>query len=90
MSCGAVPIVSNLECFQDYIDPFKNGVIFNHKSSDPVLEIAQAIISLTNCPERLSTMATSSRLSTIRHYPSNVALEFLQCFDQMLNQSLFL
>ena len=69
MSFGAVPIVSNLECFQDYIDPFKNGVIFNHKSSDPVFELAQAIISLANCPERLSTMATSSRLSTIRHYP---------------------
>ena len=90
MANGAVPIVSNLECFRDYIEPFKNGIIFNHKASDPVLELAQAIISLTSRPEHLSTMAASARLSTIRHHPKNVAHEFLQCFDQMLNQSLFL
>ena len=87
MSCGAVPIVSNLVCFGTILIRLIMA-LFLTTNPNPVFELAQAIMSLANSPERLAAMSESVRSSTVSHHPSNVAHEFMQCFHQMLNNPL--
>ena len=47
MSYGAVPIVSDLDCFKDFIKNNKNGLIFNHNNK-PEITLAKKIMSLQN------------------------------------------
>ena len=41
MSIGLVPIVSYLDCFKDFIKPYENGFIFNHRhnAEDELIKI---------------------------------------------------
>ena len=43
MSCGCVPIVSSLECFQDLVIDQKNGYVFDHRSSNVVQLLAEKL-----------------------------------------------
>lgn len=43
MSCGCVPIVSSLECFQDLVIDQKNGYVFDHRSSNVVQLLAKKL-----------------------------------------------
>lgn len=43
MAAGCAPIVSALGCFRDFVREGENGVIFNHRVSDPVEPLALAM-----------------------------------------------
>ena len=47
MAAGCAPIVSDLACFRDFVRPGQNGLVFNHRATDP--SAALAARSLT-CP----------------------------------------
>lgn len=46
MGAGAVPVVSSLACFQDFIRPRENGVIFDHRAASPAGELARTLTAL--------------------------------------------
>ena len=39
MASGLPTVVSNLNCFKDFLDHNTNGLIFNHRSSDPARDL---------------------------------------------------
>jgi glycosyltransferase involved in cell wall biosynthesis len=86
MACGAVPIVSELACFRDYIIPGVNGLVFNHRVADPAAVLAQEILTLAHAPELRAAMAESALAVRESHHPSSIAIEFLRCFEEMLQQ----
>jgi len=47
MSYGCIPVVSDLNCFKDFIKNKKNGLVFNHKKF-PEIKLAKAITTLQN------------------------------------------
>jgi glycosyltransferase involved in cell wall biosynthesis len=43
MAAGCAPLVSSLGCFQDFVQHGQNGLIFNHRATDAVKELATAM-----------------------------------------------
>jgi len=84
MSFGCVPIVSSLECFQDFIIHGYNGLTFDHHSSFAVDIIAQLLLSLARNAayfEQLSAQALQVRRS---HSSQVVANRFCSLFHDFL------
>lgn len=79
MSWGCVPVVSNLECFQDFINP-KNGLIFDHRSSNASMKLALHIQKLQNNTSLRSQLAKESIRVRQTHSSNTIAELFLNDF----------
>jgi glycosyltransferase involved in cell wall biosynthesis len=89
MACGAVPIVSNLDCFRDFITPDLNGMVFNHRGDDAAARLASQILMLAqDCKKRIA-MSEAAVSVCQSHNPATIAAEFLRCFEQMVEQRSF-
>jgi glycosyltransferase involved in cell wall biosynthesis len=86
MACGAVPIVSDLACFRDFITPGVNGQVFNHRAADPAARLAEAMLTLASDPERRTAMAKAALAVRQSHHPATIAAEFLHCFEELIEQ----
>ena len=86
MACGAVPIVSNLACFRDFITHGVNGEVFNHRAPDPAARLAEAILTLASDSTRRSAMANAALVVRQSHHPATIAAEFLRCFEELMEQ----
>ena len=86
MACGAVPLVSDLACFRDFITPGVNGLIFNHRAADSAAQLAQEILNLTRDPERRSVMAEAALAVRHSHNPASIARQFLDGFEALIQQ----
>ena len=86
MACGAVPIVSDLACFRDFITTGVNGAVFNHRAADPTARLAEAMLTLASDPERRSAMAEAALAVRQSHHPATIAAEFLRCFEELIEQ----
>ncbi|MEB3302871.1 MAG: glycosyltransferase family 4 protein [Cyanobacteriota bacterium] len=86
MACGAVPIVSDLACFRDYITPGVNGLVFNQCDTDPTARLAEKILILAGDPESRASLAEAALSVRQSHHPATIATEFLRCFEEMLQQ----
>jgi glycosyltransferase involved in cell wall biosynthesis len=86
MACGALPIVSDLACFRDFIRHGVSGQVFNHRAADPAARLAEAMLTLARDPERRSTMADAALSVRQSHHPATIAAEFLHCFEELIEQ----
>jgi len=85
MAHGAVPIVSSLRCFSDYLTPGYNGLVFNHRAHDPVAELSRALLDLahnTSYRESLASHAISVRST---HNSSLIANHMIELFKDLLH-----
>ena len=53
---GAVPVVSALACFQDYVTEGTSGSVFDHRSPNPVAELAAKLVALMADPAALARL----------------------------------
>lgn len=44
MAAGAVPVVSNLACFRDFVRHGENGLVFDHQGTDAPRRFAEALV----------------------------------------------
>ncbi len=84
MACGVVPIVSDLACFRDFITPGVNGLVFNHRSVDSAVALAQEILTLARDPERRVAMAEAALAVRESHHPATIARQFGECFESLI------
>lgn len=89
MACGAVPIVSDLACFRDFITPGINGLVFNHTAADGACLLAKQFLQLADDPARQAAMSEAALSVRQSHHPATIATEFLRCFEQMIEQRPF-
>ncbi len=78
MAWGAVPVVSDLACFRDFIEPGLNGFSFNHRGEGAAHALARALEQAANGDVR----AAAERATRVRETHSNakIAAEFLADF----------
>jgi glycosyltransferase involved in cell wall biosynthesis len=57
MASGCAVIVSDLRCFDDFVQNGKNGLKFDHRGPDPVSGLAEQLAVLLARPDRLGAIA---------------------------------
>lgn len=86
MAAGAVPVVSSLPCFGDYLEPGGNGDVFDHTARDAGSRLARAIADLLRDPARRARMAASARES-VRRFDTGIYAERLLTDFSALNRT---
>lgn len=46
MAAGCAPVISSLPCFMDFVRPAENGIVFDHRDSEPADRLADALAAL--------------------------------------------
>lgn len=83
MAAGAVPVVSQLACFADYISDGTNGLVFDHRAPDAAARLAAVLSRVLSEPAMLRQLADAAR-ATARNYDFPVyATRLLQDFEQL-------
>lgn len=67
MAAGCVPVVSALGCFSGFIKDGANGVVFDHRLTDPVAELTRRLTSLVQSPGRRAELRLAA-WNTAREY----------------------
>lgn len=82
MAAGAVPVVSRLACFTDFVRDEKNGLVFDHAAPDAAAQLAAALGRLlgeAGLRERLATAARAdARAYDYATYAENLLADFAQ------------
>jgi glycosyltransferase involved in cell wall biosynthesis len=86
MSCGCVPLVSSLECFQDLIVENENGYIFDHRSKDLVRSLSLTLLKSMQGTNQ--NMVFSSRcLKKAKEFElDRLALQYIGDFTNLLSK----
>jgi glycogen synthase len=85
MAYGCVPIVSDLECFKDFITNRKNGLVFNHRQNaahNLSLSLKHLMELNTNKLQIFHMEALKVRDS---HSTAKIANRFLDYFQKKLD-----
>ena len=67
MAAGAVPVVSQLACFGDFVHAGDNGEVFDHTADDASVRLADALGDLVADAPRRTRLAANARAS-VRNY----------------------
>ena len=85
MSWGAVPVVSDLACFRDFISAGQNGFVFAHRV-DPVGQLIQTLRPVL-ARDDLSALAESAMEVRQTHALARIGDVFLEEFRRMRKES---
>lgn len=61
MAAGAVPVVSRLACFTDFVRDGENGLVFNHDAPDAAAQLAAALGRLLADADLRTRLAAAAR-----------------------------
>lgn len=67
MAAGAVPIVSDLACFRDFVRHGENGLVFDHRAPDAAAQLAQALAQLVRDGAQRRRLADTARADVHRY-----------------------
>jgi glycosyltransferase involved in cell wall biosynthesis len=83
MAAGAVPVVSNLACFTDFVRDGANGLVFDHAAPDAAAQLAAALEQLLRDAPRRARLAESARADVQRYDYTAYAGALLADFTQL-------
>jgi glycosyltransferase involved in cell wall biosynthesis len=83
MAFGSVPVVSDLECFRDFIRPGSNGWTFNHRTN-AVEELHAVLQRAVDAGELLAQLSQSAMAVRESHSVEKVAAMFLNDFSALI------
>jgi len=85
MAGGAAPIVSDLECFLDFVKPGETGLTFNALAADAVDHLVDHLVTLITEPAVRATMGQAAQ-QTVKAYDfARYADDRLAEFAQLTN-----
>ena len=87
MASGAVPIVSGLECFTDFIRDEVNGFVFDHRVPDPANALADKLRDIVGRPADIQRIAKQAVTDAQAYSVEKVASIFLSEFEAQLNNT---
>jgi glycosyltransferase involved in cell wall biosynthesis len=86
MANGCATIVSDLRCFDDYIEAGVTGLRFDHHAADPAGALARQLARLIGSAEILQQVADAGRGVTENFRPAAVARRMLDDFASLLTE----
>ncbi|MEL7038520.1 MAG: glycosyltransferase family 4 protein [Cyanobacteria bacterium J06592_8] len=85
MATGLVPVVSNLACFEDYIQDGVDGYLFDHRSERAAQNLAQAFtIAIENWEKTCRISIQASRKASEYSF-SRIADVYLEDFSSLIS-----
>ena len=86
MSYGCPSLVSDLECFKDFIEDGKTGFVFDHRVFDPAVALADKMRELIRDEELRCVVGRNGKNSALSEYSlEKVATRYLDDFSLLLN-----
>jgi glycosyltransferase involved in cell wall biosynthesis len=64
MAAGAVPVVSRLACFTDFVRDGQNGLVFDHAAPDAAAQLAAVLMRLLRDPDYRHRLSDTARRDT--------------------------
>ena len=86
MSCGCPVLVSAMDCFAGYLIPDETGFTFNHRTTDPVAELAGTLTRLSASPAELTRVGRAGWQKTGEFALDRIGAAYLADFKQVLTQ----
>jgi glycosyltransferase involved in cell wall biosynthesis len=83
MASGAVPVVSRLACFTDFVRDGANGLVFDHTAPDAAARMAAAIVRLLADAPARARLAEAARQDTRAYDYASYAADLLADFAQL-------
>jgi glycosyltransferase involved in cell wall biosynthesis len=86
MADGCAVLVSNLDCFHDFIHDGETGFTFDHRTKSAANSLRQKMETVIGDGELLSRVAEAGHRKSIEYSPERVADLFLSDFKQVQAQ----
>lgn len=83
MSRGCVPLVSNLDCFKDFVEDKKTGFIFDHRAINAAALLAKQLKELTGSEELLAKIRENGYCKAQNYRVEHVAGLYLSDFESL-------
>lgn len=84
MAQGCPALVSNLECFGDFIEEAATGFVFDHRATDPVQALAEKLKGLMRDETRLAATAIRAHRKAGEFSLGRIAGQYLEDFQSLL------
>jgi len=84
MAHGCAVLVSNLDCFGDFIREGETGFIFDHRAQPVAEMLRDKIDNVTSDETLLARVATAGYEKSAEYSPERVADQFLKDFDSVI------
>lgn len=84
MAAGCPPVMSDLECFRDYLQEGRNGFVFNHEAPEPALALAEKLQMLIEDTSLRAAVARYGLETAHRYRMPQIAQLFLEDFQSLL------
>jgi glycosyltransferase involved in cell wall biosynthesis len=80
MAAGCAVIVSDLRCFDDFIEDGVNGLKFDHRSADPTSSLSSQLANLIAKPRSIERIAANGNMTARKFQTSTIAGKMLDDF----------
>ena len=87
MAHGCAVLVSNLECFQDFVQDGRTGFVFDHYSTNPAENLRNKIDNVIADEMLLARVADSGYAKAAEYSVERVASQFLDDFSSLITDS---
>jgi len=87
MAHGAAVLVSNLDCFHDFISDHATGFIFDHRAANPVEALQEKMAKVIADPTLLSRVGEAGYRKSAEYSLARVADQFLDDFNSLISNS---
>ncbi len=86
MATGLAPVISNLDCFRDYIEDGFTGLFFDHSQPSTAQNLAESLGRLLENPRRASEMGVAAAAAASRFSYAGIAQQFISDFNEIAGE----
>ena len=83
MGLGLPTIVSDLDCFKDFIKDNQTGLVFNHRQKSPEKELSQLIYKIINSKDLYHKLSINGYKISRKFSNENIAKQYLDIFKKL-------
>jgi len=84
MATGSLTVVSDLLCFRDFINNTSNAFVFDHRSDEPVIRLAESLLATISQSPDAKARVRENAIRTAQSYScEKIALQYLDDIDSL-------
>lgn len=81
MATGLPVVISDLGCFRDFMEPDREGLVFDHRAEDAEYRLAESLVQVLADPDLASQLGESAAAKAKEFELDKIAKRYLEMFD---------